>query len=290
MRSLRGEPSTLGLSQTLGGLHIQRLACLVSCRHHLWDSKRSVRHLNCAFSQSSIEAHAKRSPGHTERPLASPAHATTPFSPVTMLAYRVPPKGPSPPFGCGRAAAAGQGPEACCQTTGTLESVAGARVIAEATAHAVHGTTPKRRLARVHATAPKRWHMRCTHQAPKRWLMLRSQSCPSKPTDATHHPSLQAEKEGRRTPEGSRRGYSNGRGGERDVNTFTGDRHSERYDPKDTSKTHLFAMLTRRLPPKGPSPPFGCGRAAAAGQGPEACCQTAGTLESVRCCTRHSPK
>ena len=53
-----------GLSQTLDGLSTRRLACLVSCRRHPWDSKRlGVNHLNCAFSQSSKEAHAKSSPG-----------------------------------------------------------------------------------------------------------------------------------------------------------------------------------------------------------------------------------
>jgi hypothetical protein len=56
--------TALSLSQTLDGLSIRRLACLVSCRRRPWDSKRvGESHLNCAESQSSKEAHAIRSPG-----------------------------------------------------------------------------------------------------------------------------------------------------------------------------------------------------------------------------------
>lgn len=77
--------AVLSLSQTLDGLHVRGLACLVSCKRHPWDPKRKGRHLNRASSQSSKESHAKRSPRYTELPESHLLHDPTTTNPLTPL-------------------------------------------------------------------------------------------------------------------------------------------------------------------------------------------------------------
>jgi hypothetical protein len=90
----RERASVLSLSQTLDGLHVRGLACLVSCKRHPWDPKRKGRHLNYASSQSSKESHAKRSPRYTELPeshLLYKLATTNSLTPhIAMLAKNLP--------------------------------------------------------------------------------------------------------------------------------------------------------------------------------------------------------
>lgn len=69
----------------------------------------------------------------------------------------------------------GIGHRTCCQVTGPRESVAGARDIAEATAHATYTPSPKQGVHATHATSPKQERMRRRHRTPeRRYLRLRA--------------------------------------------------------------------------------------------------------------------